>query len=273
MTSSEASSADLPAGVVSDVLIVQTEPGASHSVRVAAGLGLQARKLVPLRIGPPGDDGPLRQAAAQLGTYDAIVLGSVRGAEGLANVPRSGSFMGPVYCVGAKTRDRVRSDPHLGAVLGLDLRVPPVARAEGLFEALEADLSPLADRAFLLPKAEQGRTELEQRLRQAGALVDAPVAYRLVSNDLTPRHVDAELSGTRAVAVTSGQLLDQVCRLLSDHQTLDEALGIPLFVIGPIAEEAAERWGWPVAGVAPEADAEALLRMVRDHFASGADGA
>jgi uroporphyrinogen-III synthase len=248
-----------------DLLVVQTQPGADATRGLAETSGLRAEVLVPLVPGPPKDPEPLARAAENLASYDALIFGSVRAAEGLAQAMRARGvepYAGPVYSVGAETRARTSERGALRAAFSGSLRMGSQARAEGLFDALARDFEPLTRRRFLFARAPEGRTWLMDRLIEAGAYVDAPDAYRLRPADLDPAVVAAQVGRSWAVAALSGEGLAQAVKA---HPRGAAGFGdVELFVIGPVAKARAEALGLAVAGVSPRAERRALVELVRD---------
>ncbi len=215
----------------------------------AAGLAAALRaagarpELIPLiRIEPPKDASCVDAALASLDGYDALLFASANAVRALATRARTrgrplGAFPGRVFCVGPRTADAARE---------AGLCVEPLAErhdAEGLAAAIAARGFPAGQR-YLLPRAEEGREVLPERLREAGALVDAVAVYRT-----SPAPVDAAALCGRlvrgeigALTFTSPSTVRILVELL-DPPAREALRGCLVAAIGPVTAEALRRRG------------------------------
>ena len=223
--------------------------------------------LVPsMVVADPEDDGPLREAAADLSRYDAVILGSIAGAEAL--VARAGDqvFEGLVFCVGAQTRKRLDADPKLARILAGPRVVPADARAEGLEEAIRMNLSPLANKRFLFPRPPEGRLALVERLEGSRATVDAPDAYRIAAGPPLDASMRRALEEASAFLFFSGEavrcFLETVPADWGRQRLTESWVG----VIGSAGAEKARTLGVRVDGVPESPGTEALLDLWTAHW-------
>lgn len=167
-------------------VVVTRPPGqVEEFARRLSRLGAEPVACPTIRIVPPEDPTPLREAASAVGSYDWVVLTSVNGAERLAGAleevgASDGALTGArVAAIGPSTADRARE--RLGVAVDV---VPEEYRAEALAGAIRrlagGDLSGLR---ILLPRAAEARAVLPERLAAAGASVDEVAAYRAVPPD------------------------------------------------------------------------------------------
>jgi uroporphyrinogen-III synthase len=123
--------------------------------------------------------------------------------------------------------------------------VPPVATGE----ALAASLGPLVrGLAVLVPRAEEGRPELVDGLRAAGAEVAAPPAYRTAPappEALAPLGALLEREGADAVAFASPSAVAAVVSALGERRGL--LARVALAAIGPTTSAALRQAGFPAA--------------------------
>jgi len=152
--------------------VITREAGAAAPyVAALAPLGLEGLAMPVTRIAPARDPGELARALAH-GGYAAIVVASARAALAL-HTARGQAVLPEVWAVGPATARALTA-------AGIPPLVPPVARdAVTLARALVAERT-LAGHRVLVPRAEEGRDEAIEILREAGVLVDAITAYRTV---------------------------------------------------------------------------------------------
>ncbi|HVJ80558.1 MAG TPA: uroporphyrinogen-III synthase [Planctomycetia bacterium] len=142
-------------------------------------------------IVPPADMAPLDGAIRRASTFDWIVFASPAAAHAVCDRPWQigldlRSLAGPrLAAVGDATKSALASHG-----LRADL-VPADPTADGL----AAELAPQARRKrFLLPRADRGRTLLEDSLRAAGAEVEPVIAYVQQDRAAPPPLVAAALA-------------------------------------------------------------------------------
>ncbi|HET7505290.1 MAG TPA: uroporphyrinogen-III synthase [Kofleriaceae bacterium] len=152
-------------------IITREADAAAPYAAALAPLGLEGLALPVTRTAPARDPEELVRAVER-GGYAAIVVASARAAAALA-AARGGAALPEVWAVGPATARAL-------AAAGISARVPPEARdATAVARAMLADRA-LAGHRVLVPRAEDGRDEAIAILEEAGASVDAIVAYRTV---------------------------------------------------------------------------------------------
>jgi uroporphyrinogen III methyltransferase/synthase len=225
-----------------------------------------------IRIAPPEDIGPLRDAVAHLDRYDWVLFTSSNAVDSFfATLREAGldtrALGGARLCaIGVKTAAALAAHGVRPDV------VPEDARAEGVIAALRPMIdSTLEPRArILLPRAEVAREVLPETLREAGAEVDVVTAYRNLSPDpsevarirslIDPDEIDA-------VLFTSSSTVRNLYDLL-DKDASKRLNAVALFSIGPVTTKTAEELGLSVTATSAEQTIESLVATVRAYYAS-----
>jgi uroporphyrinogen III methyltransferase / synthase len=173
------------------IVVTRSRAQASGLVERLDELGAETFEAPAIRIEPPHDLEPLRQAVRTIADFDWIVLTSTNGvdalfaalaAEGLDTRALAGRR---VAAIGPATADRL-------AQFGIraDLQ-PETFTGAAVAEAL-AHTGDLAGTAILLPRADIAPRDLVEALAAHGAQVTEVVAYRTVT-DFTNRDAVTEL--------------------------------------------------------------------------------
>ncbi len=218
--------------------------------------------LVPaLVIRPPSDPQPLREAVEDIDEYDGILLGSVASAQALVSHGLE-RYDGPVFCVGEATRQRVEDDPDLARALVGPKVEAKVARSEGLLDAVESYFPDgLSGRVFLFPHAEEGREYLQRALRERGARVHAPCAYRVAPAARLPEDVQRGLASVESFLFFSGEAVRAFLHCQPEDEARQALERGWVGVIGPAGAERAEALGVRVDAYPEEPGAEALIEL------------
>ncbi|HJL20359.1 MAG TPA: uroporphyrinogen-III C-methyltransferase [Sandaracinaceae bacterium LLY-WYZ-13_1] len=225
-----------------------------------------------IRIEPPEDAGPLREAVADAGRYRWVVFTSRNGVraffEEVARQERDSRVLGGarICAIGPATAEEL-------TVHGLRPDViPEEFKGEGAAEAVMAADPDLAGHRVLLPRAAVARQALPEMLREAGAEVDVVPAYQTLGASEGDAIRLRELIHHRRVDVltfTSPSTVREVAGALGEHaDAIGE--GFTIACIGPITAAAAEERGWPVHVVPEDYTAEGLLDALVTHHAEGA---
>lgn len=228
---------------------------------------LRARGATPIsapaiRILPPDPDTELREAVARIADYDWVVLTSPNGAKRLADglfvvaPPRPWTFR--VACVGAGTAAALRE------ACNLDTHFEP---SVALGDALARELPVSVGRRVLWPRSEIANLDFAQTLRERGAVVDAPVAYRTVANvDLLAVADAMRDARVDALTFTSPSTVRHFVDGLASAglalTELAERLRPAVVCIGPVTAAAAGEAGLSVDAVAEPSDEDGLVDAV-----------
>jgi len=240
------------------VAVMRAREQAGELVSLLEARGASVRVLPMIRIEPPADPGPLRQAVRSVGSFDWIVFLSANGVEGFwreleaAGLDERAFAAARVACVGPGTAAalvRRGVEPAL---------VPEEYVAEALLEAL-ARADTLSGKRILLPRGAGGRAVLPEGLRVLGAEVAEVEAYRTVPE--TERAGELrELLGAGALdalVFTSPSTVDSFVRSVGPDP--GRAL---VAAIGPVTARAAAAWGLAVHVCAEEHTVEGLVEAL-----------
>jgi uroporphyrinogen III methyltransferase/synthase len=231
--------------------------------------GAQPVLAPTIRIAPPADVGPLRDAVTHLDRYDWVLFTSANAVEAffdaLADAKLDPRAFGnaKVCAIGVKTEAALRA-----RAIVPDL-VPEDARAEGVIAALTPMLGARA--RVLMPRAEVAREVLPDSMRKAGAEVDVVPAYRNLPPEATQAARIRELvdpAESDAVLFTSSSTVRNLVDLLGERAA-GRLNQLALFSIGPITTKTASDLGLRLAATSSESTIESLVESLRAYYADG----
>jgi len=229
------------------VVVTRARDQASGLAEHLNRLGASVLEVPTIDVADPADGGAaLRKAAANLASYDWVVVASANAAGRLLACVRDARAFGPakVAAVGPGTAD-VLAD---GGV------VADAVPAEALATALVEEIGPGPGRV-LLPRAAVGRRELPDGLRAAGWTVDVVEAYRTVP--VRPAEsVRSAVAGADAVTFTSSSTVTNFVAALG------VVAGPKVVAIGPVTAQTALDEGMAVDAVADPHTVEGLVAAV-----------
>jgi uroporphyrinogen-III synthase len=247
------------------VVVTRGAPGAGGEDALGAalrGLGAEVLDFPAIELAPPGPEelAALDAALRDLPRFAWVVFASGHAVERTVarldalGIPRGALEDLKLACVGPATGDRL-------AALA---RPPDLMPAEATGAALAAALARhVRGRAVLVPRAADGRPELIDGLRAAGAEVAAPVAYRTAAvrpETLAPLGELLAAGRVSAVAFASPSAVRSVVAALGPRAPL---LGRALLAaIGPTTAEALRSAGLAVGAMPAEHGAAALAAEI-----------
>jgi len=251
------------------VLITRAVQQTDSLTQLLRDEGAQPVLAPTIRLEPPVDLGPLRDAATHLDCYDWILFTSSNTVDAVfTEINRAGLDAramadAKVCAIGSKTHDALA---RYGVRADL---VPEDARAEGIVEALRPKLTERT--RILLPRAEVGREVLPESLRTAGAEVDVVAAYRTLPPE--PRDIErirslVDPGEVDAALFTSSSTVQNLVDVLGEEAG-ERLAAIDLFSIGPVTTRAAETLGLKVKATSPEQTIESLVATLRTYYGNG----
>jgi len=255
------------------VLVTRPRDQAGELVGRLTLLGADTIEAPLIRIEPPEDLAPLREAAAAPDAFDWIVFTSTNAVDAFMKALLEGdgdvrTMKGPRLCaVGTGTADRLA---RYGIKVDL---LPGEFRSEALVAAIMA-AGPANGARVLLPRANIGRDVVADQLRHAGAVVTDVVAYRTVLND-TPRAGEPDvykllLEGRiDVVTFASPSAARSFVKLYGAEPAADLLEHAVVAVIGPATAEATRQLGLPVTIQPATYTIAALVDAIAAHFAQG----
>jgi uroporphyrinogen III methyltransferase/synthase len=225
------------------VLVTRPQHQAQQMVSALEQVGLHVKVFPLIEIVPPTQPHLLEAALAQLPTYDILLLTSVNAVNiamqyikdhGIA-VPETLRFVS----VGPSTQHCLQRWGHSSTAPASDYT------AEGVLELLKG--SEVAGLKVLYPRAEQARDLIVPGLRERGAFVDAPVAYRTVATTgKADALLDLLLRGIDIVTFTSSSAVHNYVTLLGPRLAQVPAK-VQYASIGPITSATMHEYALPLA--------------------------
>lgn len=234
-----------------------SEQASELAVRLRA-LGAEAIEMPTLRFLPPADGYVALDAAlCDLARFDWLVFTSATAVE---QVWQRLAAVGQETAALGKVRVAAVGRGTAGALAARGVRVDVIPErfvAEGLLEALADE--PLAGQRFLLPRADRAREVLPQGLRDRGAEVIAPDAYRTVPaipDEATLARLD---EGVDYLTFASGSSVQTFVQAVGSERLARLLTRARIVVIGPVTARSAREQGLPVHQEATEATIDGLL--------------
>lgn len=239
---------DMSDGPLSGRRFLVTRPPAQAAAFIAQikELGGEAICLPTIDIAPPPEWKPLDLAVIDLDHYDIVILTSVNGVNALvARMLENNQYFGvlrqlKLVAVGPKTAAALEQYK-----LRADL-IPADHRAEGVLEALLE--SGVEGQRILYPRAAAARPLLAEALRNAGAIVDDPIAYQAVVPRNNAEEIRKLLEAGRLDAIcfsSSSTFLHLDQMLEGDLRSLQK--NTAFFSIGPQTSATIRAHGFDVA--------------------------
>ena len=240
------------------VITRQREQAAPFADKLRA---LGARPLIVPTIATrlPADTQALDAALSCLAAYDWVIFTSANTVrhvwERLSTLGRPLPPTWPaIAAIGPATA-------HALLQRGLRAQIVPSAHvAEALAEALAARAD-LRGKRILLPQSNLARPVLAEMLRNAGAQVDAVVAYETYPPPADP---SALAGGVDAITFTSPSTARNFAAMFPDART--RLGGALIACIGPVTARAVRALGWPVDVVAEPHTEDGLIAALAAAF-------
>ncbi len=214
---------------------------------------------------PPEDWAPLDTAIENLEHYDGLIFTSVNGVKFfMRRLKEQGKDVRELkglrlYAIGPKTEQAVNA-------LGIPVDgVPEEFVAESLIDHLGR--KNIKGKKFLLPRATVARETLPDQLRELGAEIDVPPAYRTVrpqtdTQELTRRLKEGSI---HAVTFTSSSTVTHFMELIGE-ELKPQLAKVAVACIGPVTAQTAEQAGLKVDVMAEEYTVDGLIAALEKHF-------
>jgi uroporphyrinogen-III synthase/uroporphyrinogen III methyltransferase/synthase len=217
------------------VVVTRSKGGEDALAARLTELGARVREIAAIVFAPPADPAPFDLALGNLDRFDWAVFASATAVErtlermcALGIDPAALARLG-LAAVGPATADRIARA----------LREPDLVPAEARGEALAAALAPhVRARRVLVPRPAEGRPDLVDGLRAAGADVVAVEAYRTLPaspGEIAPLAAWILAGEVDAVAFASPSAVKAVVAGLGDRAQL--LARVVLAAIGPTTSE------------------------------------
>jgi uroporphyrinogen III methyltransferase/synthase len=246
------------------IVVTRARAQASEFAATLQALGAEVVQFPTIRIDDAPDPGPLRRAAAEVGSFDWAVFTSVNGVERFWNALReqgcdARALGGVKVCaIGPATAEALS-----GRGISPDA-VPAEFVAESAVETLlSAGVG--AGTRILLPRAEIARPVLPDRLRRAGAEVVEVTAYTTVQDGSGAERVRAMLEAGEVdvLTFTASSTVSSFVSLVGG-----DVGGAMVASIGPVTSATARELGLRVDVEAEEYTIPGLVKAIRSRYAA-----
>jgi len=244
--------------------VTRSRDQASDLVRQLTEQGAEVLEIPTIKILPPQNRAPLREAVASIGVYDWLVFTSPNGVTAFFREffrkHHDLRELGPakIASIGSATA-RQLAEYHLG----VDLQ-PAKFTTEDLLAEFRQQRIGCENLNFLLPRSDLADERLARGLEALGAIVDDLEAYHTApaTGDETGQRARLVGEGADLVTFTSSSTVVNFSKLV-DLAALQQKFPHLRFVsIGPQTTKAATDLGVPIATEAEEYTIPGLVRAI-----------
>ncbi|MBQ2087019.1 MAG: uroporphyrinogen-III C-methyltransferase [Selenomonas sp.] len=242
------------------ILVTRARSQASKLTAKLENLGAEVIEVPAITITDPVDlYAALDQAIGQLQDYHWVMFTSANGVKHffarLLQAGKDARALGyaKIAAIGSATAAELKK---YGLVADV---VPGEYRAEGIIEAMKGKLPPHAK--ILLPRAEEAREILPEKLREMGAEVDVVSAYRTVCAAADGEALTSELNEGRIdmVTFTSSSTVKNLVNIIGSADLLN---GVKTACIGPVTADTAKSLGIEPDIIAKEYTIDGLVEAI-----------
>lgn len=239
------------------IVVTRPQPEASSMARLIEtchGIPLLAPAM---EILPPRKPEPFLQAMAQIHEYDGVIITSVNGARAFNRALTQPPPL--LFAVGKKTTAELSKSGH--AVLLPEESADGIALAQTILQRSHQG------QRFLFPRAEKGRNEIIEMLRNAGREVTVVDAYRAEPTAHLPEEaVEALVHGkVDALPLFSGRSAAAFLQALPVGG-VDGLKNTVLVAMSPVTAQAMVQLGLRVDLISPEPSTESILTTLCRHW-------
>ena len=243
------------------ILVTRARSQASRLTEKLESLGADCMEVPAIRLADPSDGFAAADAAiAHVDRYHWIIFTSANGVSRFfdrlfhAGKDARALSYAKIATIGSATAEKL-----LTYGIKPDV-IPEEFRAEGILEALSGKLPPHAK--ILLPRAEEARLVLPEKLREKGAEVDVVALYQTVAADADGAALrDALRAGAiDLVTFTSSSTVKNLVQILGGADAL---AGVKTACIGPVTADTARSLGIEPAIVAETYTIDGLVAAIQ----------
>jgi uroporphyrinogen III methyltransferase/synthase len=248
------------------IVVTRARPQASDLVGLLSNLGAECLEYPTIKIMPPKDLEPVKQAVENLTVYDWIVFTSVNGVdyffEQLFAAGKDVRALGRMKtaAIGPATAGRLR---EFGLTSDI---IPRTYRAESVIEAFKDEQ--LKNKKILLPRAAEARPILPKELKKMGAQVDEIPAYETLKVTESTAGLVQQLEDRRIdlITFTSSSTVKNFKALLPSENFKKLIQGVTIASIGPITSDTAAEMGFEVQITADSYTIPGLVEAILQHY-------
>ncbi|MBQ7498180.1 MAG: uroporphyrinogen-III C-methyltransferase [Selenomonas sp.] len=248
------------------VLVTRARSQASKLTAALEALGAGVIEAPAIELRAPEDNyKALDEAISHVQDYHWLIFTSTNGVEhffarlfGAGKDVRALGYA-KVAAIGSATAEKLREYGIRADV------VPQEFRAEGILEALKGKLPPHVK--ILLPRAQEAREILPEKLREQGHTVDVVPVYQTVTAEDSAEELKAKLAAGEIdlVTFTSSSTVINLLKLIGGKELLN---GVKLACIGPVTAETARNNGLEPDMEAEEYTINGLVKVISEYFKS-----
>ena len=223
------------------VLVTRAREQASKLTAALEALGAKCLEVPTIRLADPGDDyRGVDGAISRIEEYDWVIFTSTNGVNRffgrLNRMKKDARALGGVRiaAIGTATAEELKSHGILVDAM------PREFRAEGVVEALRDRVEP--GHKILIPRAQEAREILPEKLRELGVETDVVPVYRTVAAEADGEALRKKLAGGEIdyVTFTSSSTVTNLLELIGDAGALR---GASVACIGPVTAETCRKRG------------------------------
>ncbi len=245
------------------IVVTRSREQASELVRQLSDLGADVLEIPTIKITPPKNLAPLREAVAAMGEYDWVVFTSPNGVDALFRtyfeVHKDLREFGPVRiaAVGPATAQKV-AEYHLEVDF-----VPKEFTTESLLLEFEKEVD-CESVHFLLPRADLADERLARGLEHLGGIVDDLDAYATVpeTEDRTGHRARLLAEGADLVTFTSSSTVTNFCKLVDVPALVKRFPKMRFISIGGVTTKTANERGLDIAVEAEQHTIPGLVEAI-----------
>ena len=243
------------------VLVTRARAQASKLTAALEQLGARCIEVPAIRFAAPQDSyAALDAALGELAGYDWLIFTSTNGVERffqrLFAAGRDVRALGTarIAAIGSSTEAKLREYGILAD------KVPAEFRAEGVVECMRSELKPGMN--VLIPRAQEAREILPQKLRELGAKVTVAPVYRTAAAEMDAEALRGMLAAGEVdfVTFTSSSTVTNLLDILGDTSCLQKA---KTACIGPVTAETCRKHGLQPDILAKEYTIAGLVEAIR----------
>jgi uroporphyrinogen-III synthase len=247
------------------IVITRPEAQAGEFIDMLREAGAVPIIFPTIQIAPIPNNIKLDNALHHLCDYDWVIFTSVNGVSMALDrmrelgLPLADLVGCKIAVIGPATAAKLR---EYGLIPALQ---PDEYVAEAIIGALIAHDSGVAERNFLLLRADIARATLREDLLSYGAFVDEIPVYQTVCGEPTPAAYAELRAGGDAITFTSSSTVRYFFSLLGDESRIITERAM-IACIGPITAKTAREYGLTVHLVAEEYTVPGLLAALTENI-------
>lgn len=250
------------------ILVTRPEAQAKEFVALLREIGAEPLLFPTIRIVPPRDWADVDKALSMLKQYDTLIFTSVNGVQYFFHrLAEKGMDCGVlrtkrICTIGPETANQIE-----GFGLHVDI-VPDEYRAEGIITELEND--GIEGRIFLLPRAEEARSILPEKIKENGGNITVVSVYRTIKEHGNIKKIE-KLLKERAIQIitfTSSSTVKNFAELFPGNDIVKLIKGCLVACIGPITADTAASLGIETDIMPEKYTIHGLVEAISSYFIS-----